>query len=416
MVIIVVSLTSGAYLWSAFPMHRIGGKITLYQIIILYRKIKGTDIFDGHSFTGPDHVLVTDRRGVIEAIIPTSEAGEDVEILDGIICPGFVNAHCHIELSHLKNKITQHTGLVDFVQQVMQQRAATIEEKQEAMQQAEEELYSGGTVAVGDICNTVDSVFLKTKSKLHWHNFIEVSGFINAGAQKRFDDGKEVLKMFNLELSTFNNILSPHAPYSVSQKLFELLNDATKGETITIHNQEAAAEDELYKNKSGDFLQLYHNLGLDISEFNNTGKSSLQSWLPYFSAGQKLISVHNTFTKEEDILFAKERDDAAVNFCLCPNANLFIENTLPPVEMLMRHDCNIILGTDSYASNTHLSIFEEVKTIQINFPGISLQTILQWATFNGARALGIENKYGSFEKGKKPGVVLIKAEEALRVM
>ena len=392
------------------------GKITLYQIIILYRKIKGTDIFDGHSFTGPDHVLIVSTEGEIEAVVPASDAGAEAEVFDGIICPGFINAHCHIELSHLKNKIPQHTGLVDFVQKVMQERAATQDEKQEAMLLAEEELYNGGTAAVGDISNTTDSVFLKTKTKLHWNNFIEVSGFIDAGAQKRFDDAIEVLKTFNLQLSTSTNTLVPHAPYSVSQRLFELLNDASKEKTITIHNQESAAEDELYKNKSGSFLELYKNLGLDISDFSPTGKSSSQSWVPYFTNNQKIISVHNTFTNEEDIFFAKKRSNDALYFCLCPKANLFIENALPPVEMLMRNNCNIVLGTDSYASNTQLSIYEEMKTIQINFPGIPLQTILQWATLNGAKALGIEHKYGSFEKGKKPGVVLIKAGEASRVL
>lgn len=375
----------------------------------MYRKIKGTGIFDGRSFTGPDHVLIVSTAGVIENIVPATEAGPDVEAFDGIICPGFINAHCHIELSHLKNKIPKQTGLVDFVQQVMKLRAATDEEKQEAMFQAEEELYKGGTVAVGDISNADDSILLKTQSKLHWHNFIEVSGFINAGAQKRFDDANDVLKTFNLQLTTSRNTLVPHAPYSVSEKLFELLNNATKGKTITIHNQESAAEDDLYKTKSGQFLNLYKNLGLDISGFTVPGKSSFQSWLPYFTICQRIISVHNTFTKEEDILYAQQsRRNDDLYYCLCPNANLFIENTLPPVEMLMQHNCNIILGTDSYASNTQLSIFEEIKTIQTHFPEISLQTILGWATMNGATALGIENKFGSFEKGKQPGVVLIK--------
>ena len=374
----------------------------------MYRKIKGTDIFDGHSFTGPDHVLIVSNKGVIENIVSVAEAGEDVEEFDGIICPGFINAHCHIELSHLKNKIAQHTGLVDFVQQVMEQRTATTEEKQAAMRNAEEELFRSGTVAVGDICNTTDSLLLKKESKLHWHNFIEVSGFVSAGAQKRFDEANEVLKTFNLQPSTFDNVLSPHAPYSVSQKLFELIAAATQNKIITIHNQESPAEDDLYKKKIGFFLALYQNLGIDISGFTPTGRSSIQSWLPYFKKVQNIISVHNTFTQEEDILFAKKQSPAGVlYYCLCPNANLFIENKLPPVELLIKHGCNIVLGTDSYASNTQLNIFEEIKIIQDNFPEISLQTILQWATMNGARALCIENKYGSFEKGKIPGVVLI---------
>ena len=383
----------------------------------MYRKIKGRNIFTGYSFTGPEHVLVVSEEGIVESIIPEAEAGGDTEFFDGIICPGFVNAHCHIELSHLKNKIPQHKGLVNFVQEVMTQRNAGNEEKLIAMQEAAAELYESGTVAVGDICNTTDSLFLKKESRLHWSNFTEVSGFVNAGAQKRFDEANEVLQTFNLQLSTSQNSLVPHAPYSVSKKLFALIADAMINKTVSIHNQESPEEDRLYIDKEGDFLALYKNFGIDISGFAPTGISSMQSWLPYFKKARKIISVHNTFTQAEDILFAKEMMQTdQLYFCLCPNANLFIENKLPPIELLIQHNCNIILGTDSYAGNTQLNIFEEIKTIQNNFPDIPFETILQWATLSGAKALSIENKFGSFEKGKEPGVVLINDMDAIRLL
>ena len=404
------------------------------------RKIKADDIFTGTAFTGPGHVLVTGDDGTVETIVPAADAGEGVEIMEGILCPGFINAHCHIELSHMKDRIPQHIGLVDFVQAVMTQRAATDEEKQEAMQHAEEELYGSGTVAVGDICNTADSVSLKKNSKLYWHNFIEISGFVAAGAQKRFDAAKETLNYFEAQPSTFNlqpSTISPHAPYSVSKKLFSLINEATADQLISIHNQESAAENELYNNKSGNFLSLYKNFGIDISSFEPTGNSSFQSWLPYFTKAQKIISVHNTFTDRADLVFSGDHHPTAVGaqsrrrgsqpstfnlqpstlfFCLCPNANLFIENVLPPVPLLIENNCRIVLGTDSYASNTQLNIYDEIKTIQLHFPKIPLDSILQWATLNGAQALGIEDKYGSFEKGKMPGVVLINIETARRLI
>jgi aminodeoxyfutalosine deaminase len=188
-----------------------------------YRKIKANNIFDGYQFIGKNKVLITQADGSIEAIIDSNEAGEDVKYFDGIICPGFVNAHCHIELSHLKNKIPQHTGLVDFILAILKLRTANEEIKQEAMRLAVEELYNSGTAAVGDICNTADSIFLKKDSKLHWHNFIEVSGFAEEIAEMRFENGKNVYQQFNN--LTINNSLTPHAPYSVSKKLFQLINE-----------------------------------------------------------------------------------------------------------------------------------------------------------------------------------------------
>jgi aminodeoxyfutalosine deaminase len=386
-----------------------------------YRKIKGNNIFDGYQFVGNDKVLVTQANGTIEAIIDQKDAGEEVQHLNGIICPGFVNAHCHIELSHLKNKIPQHTGLVDFILDILKLRTADVEIKQEAMRKAEEELYNSGTTAVGDICNTIDSIFLKKQSKLHWHNFIEVSGFNEDFASKRFEDVKNVQQQFNNETTCltavrFNNSIVPHAPYSVSKKLFELINEVSYNNILSIHNQETPTENEFLKNKTGDFLRLYENLGIDISSFVPTNKNSLQSWLPQLSNAKKIISVHNSFSNGEDIAFAKQFSSTQeMYYCLCPNANLYIENTLPSVEMFIKNNVNIVLGTDSYASNTHLNIFEEIKTIQKNFPEISLEKILQWATMNGAKALGLEGELGSFEKGKRSGAVLISNENSKRL-
>ncbi len=385
---------------------------------MLYRKLKGSNIFDGYTLRGENNVLIIQENGIIESIVDETDAGEGIEYFDGILCPGFVNAHCHIELSHLKNKIPQHTGLVNFVQAVMKERIAGEEEKYHAMQAAAEELYHGGTVAVGDICNTTDSILTKQNSQLHWHNFIEVSGFVAAVAQKRFDEATKIMEDFKTTLNFTENTIAlvPHAPYSVSAPLFGLLNNASANKTVSIHNQECAAENELYVTKSGAFLELYKNFGIDISAFAPTGKRSLESWLPYFIRQQKIIMVHNTFTKKEDVLFAANHTgNENLFYCICPNANLYIENTLPDVEMMLQQNCNLVLGTDSYASNDQLNIYEEIKTIRNNFPTISLETVLQWATINGAKALEIEKVVGSFETGKKPGVVLL-GDVAKRIM
>lgn len=380
----------------------------------MYRKYKPSGIFNGKEILPPGNVLITTTGGIIEAIVPEAEAGDAVQQLSGILSPGFINAHCHLELSHFKGKIPEHTGLVNFAQQVMSRRAEnTMEEKLVAMQAAQLEMWQGGIVAVGDICNGTDSIPAKQNSPLYWYNFIETTGFVDAAAQNRLASAEEILRQFREQLSTFNFQFSivPHAPYSVSKTLFRLINEKTAAQLISIHNQETAAEDELYKNKKGGFLELYQNFGIDISNFVPTGKTSLQSWLPYFTGEQKIISVHNSFTGQDDIDFAKNR----LSYCLCPNANLYIENILPPVELLLKNNCHIVLGTDSYASNHQLSIMAEINTIQKNFPQIPLATVLQWATINGAKTLGIDDVFGSFEKGKKPGLMLVEDGEAKKI-
>jgi len=265
-----------------------------------FRKFKANNIFTGTNFLDSEMVLVTDNEGIIHDIIATKDAGGNIEVFDGILTPGFINAHCHLELSHLKNVVPEGTGLVQFVQQVMTKRGASEEEKLNAMKNAEQELYESGAVAVGDICNTADSISIKQKSNIYWHNFVEVSGFVDTAAGKRLDDAKIVLDKFQKANSKKQkSTLSPHAPYSVSKTLFEKLNNETIQQLITIHNQECLAEEELYKNKTGGFLELYKNFGIDIGDFHPTGKSSLQSFLPYFTNNQSIISVHNTFIKKK---------------------------------------------------------------------------------------------------------------------
>jgi cytosine/adenosine deaminase-related metal-dependent hydrolase len=370
------------------------------------KKFKADHLFTGHTIKPANAVLITDPAGIILDILDEKDAGDDIEIFKGMLSPGFINAHCHIELSHLKGLIPPGTGLVNFVQQVMTKRGATEEEKHAAIQKAEEELYESGTVAVGDICNTTDSLAIKQKSKLHWYNFIEVSGFVDAAAEKRFSDARDILAQFKSPQS-----ITPHAPYSVSKTLFELLNEATTDQLITIHNQETLAENELYKNKQGDFLNLYQNFNIDIAGFEPTGKSSLQSWLPYFTNNQSIILVHNTFTNNMDMEFVKIQNPKfkiQKYFCICINANKYIEKKIPPIDLLREKNSTIVIGTDSYASNWQLNMLEEIKTIQQETANaIPLTEVVQWATINGARALQIEDKLGSFEKGKQPGIVLI---------
>jgi len=374
-----------------------------------YRKFNADYLFTGQTILQNDEVLITDPDGKVIDIVKKDDAGDDVEVYKGLLSPGFINSHCHLELSHLKGAIPTQTGLVSFVQQVMSGRGAEEEKKITAMLSAEEEMYNTGTVAVGDICNTIDSLTIKQNSKIKWHNFIEVSGFTDAFAEKRFADAKQVVEKFSM-LNTQYSIV-PHAPYSVSKKLFELINDASYNKLITIHNQESEEENKLYENKSGQFLDLYKNFGIDISAFEPTSKTSLQSWFPYLNNLQSIISVHNTFISQSDMELVSKPSSTVhrqLYFCLCPNANKYIENRIPPIELLRKNDAIIILGTDSYASNWQLNLLEEIKTIQQETAySIQLQEILKWATINGATALRMDDLLGSFEKNKQPGVVLI---------
>ena len=371
-----------------------------------YRKLRADRLFDGYRFRNEDEVLVTDEQGLVLDIVSIDNAGVDIEQLNGILSPGLINCHCHLELSHLKNVIPPHTGLIDFLCSVVTKRGFTAEVIAAAIAEAEQEMFNNGTIAVGDIGNTADSAFVKSKSKIRWQNFVEVLGFYDAKAEENIKHYNEVVN----ELNQFHRTsLVPHAPYSVSAKTFQLINEATAGQIISIHNQENAAEDELFKTGGGDFLKLFNVFGIDASPFPVTGKSSIRSYLPFFDNRQTIFLVHNTFMLEEDILWANDyasEHELKLIYCLCPNANLYIENKLPDVSQFQKHNCDLVLGTDSYSSNWQLNIVKEVQAL-LQHTSVSIEEALQMATINGAKALCWDNELGSFEKGKKPGVVLI---------
>ncbi len=378
-----------------------------------YRKFKAQQIFTGTTMLPGNHVLVTDDKGTVEAIVDAAEAGDGIEQLNGMLTPGFINSHCHLELSHMKGLIPEHTGLVDFVFNIVTQRHFAEDEILLAIQKGEDEMLANGIVAVGDICNNTLTITQKQQQRLAYYNFIEVSGWNPQVATARFERAKDMYAqyaMLNMQCS-----LSPHAPYSVSDALWNLLQENFSGKTVTIHNQETSFEDDLFMTATGDFIRMYELMKIEHPSYKPTGKSSLQSYFNKMAHAANALLVHNTFIKEQDIVYTQQIMNlpiatgiaSNVFFCLCVNANLYIENALPPIDLLRKHHCNIVLGTDSLASNHSLNIVDEIRKITAHFPSVPLAEILQWATLNGARALQMDDKLGSFEKGKQPGVVCL---------
>jgi len=380
---------------------------------LLYQKYQADFLFTGYEILNQEYVLITDEKGVVIDIVHETEAGNDIKKLSGLLTPGFINCHCHLELSHMKGLISEKTGLVDFVFKVVTQRHFPEEEILNAIANAEKEMLINGIVAVGDICNNTLTIPQKQKSNLYYYNFIEVSGWLPQVANDRFERSKDFYDSFNqIQNSKFKiqNSLAPHAPYSVSENLWKLIEPFFQNKTTTIHNQETVFEDAFFKTGKGDFERMYNMMKIDNTFFKPSGKSSIQTILPHFKNAEKIILVHNTFIKEEDIKyinFVSNNNHQQFFYCLCVNANSYIENASPPVEMLQTLNCNIVLGTDSLASNWGLSILDEIKVIRNCFPTLTTVQVLQWATINGAKALSLNDKLGSFEKGKRPGIVLI---------
>lgn len=371
----------------------------------MYHKFQANQIFTGTELIeGAGHVLITQEDGTIEGIVPQSAAGENIQSWTGMLSPGFVNAHCHLELSHMKGLIPPNSGLQEFVKQIVALRKVEAHVIADAIVMAEEEMLTNGIVAVGDICNTLDTLDQKAKHHLAYYSFVELYDLDPTRSNDKIITGIDIQNKF--QENCIRASMVPHAPYSVSFNLWKLLSEHFDSHTITMHNQETKDENDFFQTKTGSFLGMYERTKVSLDFFEATGLSSLRSVLPYFKKAHRSILVHNSFTSIEDIQ-AVQKEMPNSFWCICANANQYIEQTMPPIEILRSQKAKIVMGTDSYASNWRLNMLEEIKTIQQHQPKIALEELLQWATINGAEALQMDTHLGSFEKGKKPGVVLI---------
>lgn len=335
----------------------------------------------------------------------------DVEHFSGVLIPGFVNTHCHLELSHLENVIPSKTGLIEFIGNVVTKRGQDVERIKEAMVEADRRMYESGIQAVGDHVNTSISAEVKSKSKIIYHTFVEIICMKDDEVLNKIEEARDIEFYFDPNHSS----ITPHAPYSCSKSLFKTYKKSISDDNIiSIHNQESEEENKLFRYKSGEFLKFYEKMGIDVDCFKAQARNSIQSYLNFLPASNHTILVHNTYTSIKDLDFIN-RMARKVTLCLCPKANLYIEDTLPKVQLFLNQKFDIALGTDSLASNDTLSILEELKTLHKANKELTFLETIKWATINGAKALRLDNEIGSLEVGKKPGLVLLKNMPNLKI-
>lgn len=328
---------------------------------------------------------------------------------EGILVPGFVNAHVHLELSHLKGAIAEGTGIGGFIGAINRLRSVPEEEIVKAAREAAEEMYRQGISAAADISNTALTADIKRQSPLEWITLVETFGFHPSRAERALGQALAVWQAF--KSAGVRASVVPHAPYSVSDLLFSGVAGLgwEYSNLLSIHNQESEEEDLFFRNGSGAIREhLTSHLGLDVSHWQPTGRSSLESTLPKLAADKPLLLVHNTFTTAADLECIRTlRPGNNTWLVLCPNSNLYIGGSLPPVPLFRQEQVSLCLGTDSLASNHALSVFSEMVTLHRHFPEIPNEELLAMACLNGAHALGLSDRLGSLEPGKQPGLLLI---------
>lgn len=372
-------------------------------------KISADYIYDGAGAVWSDKVLVCDDAGKILQIDDRHQHDPtEVAHHAGVLVPGFVNTHCHLELSHMKGKVDTGTHLIPFITNVVRHRDVPQADILAAIAAADADMLAEGIVAVGDISNKLDTADCKRRSPLRYHTFVELFDFLqDAGAEACLAQGMPVYAGQPHDGKDRRTAV-PHAPYTVSKSLFEGINALNAGHgTVSIHNQETPAEDELFVHKTGDFVRFYEGFGIPLDGFSATGQPSIRYALAHLDPRCRLLLVHNTLTTPDDIAAAHAWGQNGVYWATCANANLYIENRLPNYRYFLESGAKMTIGTDSLTSNWQLSVLEELKTISRYQSYVPFGTLVQWATLNGAEALQFDDELGSIAVGKTPGLNLL---------
>ncbi len=374
------------------------------------RNISASYIFTGKGKFLKNGIIKLDDNNIIIDVVDTKgeiKETPQLEHYNGIICPGFVNAHCHLELSYMKGMFEKSENITGFISQMIKKREINKSNSEESILLADNDMQRNGIIACGDISNTEKSFTVKANSKIKYYNFIEVLGLNENDSNNIINKAKEIVQAA-FKTNAGDSSISPHASYSLSLKLLKAVKEnAEKTKSIiSFHNQESKEEAGLFSKTSNNLTDILNKIGLTENNFPKTDKSTLESLINNLPQHNNILLIHNVFTESKDIELANKYFNHHF-WVFCPKSNLFISNTLPNISLFMQSIDNICIGTDSLSSNNTLSILEEIKVIQHHFPQISLELLLQWSTINGAKALKMDKVIGDFEKGKKPGVNLI---------
>ena len=340
-----------------------------------------------------------------ECSYPASE-----DILEGALVPGFVNAHCHVELSHLHKKFRKGTGMAGFIDQINELRDwAGREKKAELVQEWMDKMWADGVSAMADISNDDSSFDVKASHKMYTRTFLEVFG----SEPYMCDDVMRDVRALN-EMAASKGLdaaPTPHSCYTMSPQLLSASAAAgLESGYLSYHSQESQEEEDLLMNGSG---AMYENrVRNNMSTPPVTGESSLKYFIdrladvksaPY---DEHILLVHNVCLKQDDIDAAKKVMNN-VYWAVCPLSNIFIHNALPPIPLMRENGLDIAIGTDSLSSNDNLDMMGEIRCLHTDFPEVPMGEIFKWASLNGARFLSKDNELGSFTQGKRPGIVLV---------
>jgi aminodeoxyfutalosine deaminase len=325
----------------------------------------------------------------------------------GVLMPGLVNAHCHLELSHLAGQLEDAKGFVPWVEALVAARAeAPLDAVEAAAAEAIRALIASGTVAVGDVSNSLAHLSMLSQSGLTAAVvFYELLSWDPAKADAVLQFAQARALELAEDLPGYVQVrLAAHAPHSVSAPLLRAL--ARRGGPAAIHLAESPAESAFLADGDGEWAAFLERRGLGHVTFTPPRQSPVAYLDTLGALHPKLVAAHCAQVDDADIAVLAERGVAVV---VCPRSNRRLGVGLPPVSAMLLAGVALSLGTDSLASTDSLDLMEDVAMLHREFPEIDPGQLVRMATLGGARALGLSD-LGTIEPGKRAALAYAPAE------
>lgn len=348
-----------------------------------------------------------------------------VDLGDGAIIPGLVNAHTHLEFSDLGHPLGRPgINFTDWIRLIVTQRNESNQEsnskglttkKTAAIESGIDESFASGVWAIGEIATLPCQPYAYQNRRRHMALtcFLEQLGRDESTLdQKRNELTDFFAKKSDRKLCDVQFGSSPHAPYSVSPSLLQQIcqQSASAGRPIAMHLAETMIERELLEHRTGDFVSLLKDFGVwESASFEN--RMSIRKTLEVLASAPTSLIVHGNYLNDSELDFVAANAER-MSIAFCPRTHHFFGHSAYPLEKMLKRRINVCLGTDSRASNPDLDLLSEAKHIANSFSRLDSRLILEMATLNGAIALGIAQKYGTLTAGKKPALSFIAHPDA----
>ncbi len=360
-------------------------------------------------------VIITDGRilavGPWRDIASYSYSGPTEELPDSLIMPGMVNAHTHLELHGYKGKVPYHGHFADWLRGIRAIRRRDTGDLGATLAAACRESLAAGVTTVGDISWRHRAWRHLKTSPLRKIAFAEIFG-LEADLTKK----NEILQNYIKETRTDDLLqwgIALHAPYTVRRELYEIIAQLAQDKRLplTTHLSETPEEFEFLHFGRGPIYDDLRSMNFIPDDFAPPGCDPVDFFLSMNLSGQPFLLAHvNYITAEQIAKLARTQHSIAY----CPRSHRFFHHPPHSFRDMLAAGINVCLGTDSLASNSTLSVLDEIRFLHQQYPDIPAETLLQMATINGARALGLGRLTGSLEFGKAADLIALPLNVSLQ--